>query len=195
MVPGLIESHNHMSIYATTMLQADCSPNTNQSIEDVKGKIRELADNMTKPDHWVRGWGYDDTLISDKRHLTRADLDEVSKQHPIFVLHVSAHLAYVNSKALAIADVGPQTPQPEGGEIHKDEKGVPTGLLLEPGAINLVSRYIPTYTVSEFKEVLPQAIVIIISSASPVRMMPPLVMGVKPAKCAAPTASLKPKIT
>ena len=49
-------------------------------------------------------------------------------------------------------------PQPDGGEIHKDENGAPTGLLLEPGAINLVSRHIPTYTVSEFKEVLPQAI-------------------------------------
>jgi predicted amidohydrolase YtcJ len=155
--PGLIESHNHMSMYATTMLQADCSPNTNQSIEDVKGKIRELADR-TKPDHWVKGWGYDDTLISDNRHLTRADLDEVSKQRPVFILHVSAHLAYVNSKALEIADVGPQTPQPDGGEIHKDENGVPTGLLLEPGAINLVGQHIPSYTVSEFKEVLPKAI-------------------------------------
>jgi hypothetical protein len=156
-VPGLIESHNHMSMYATTMLQADCSPNTNQSIEDVKGKIRKLA-NRTKPDHWVKGWGYDDTLISDKRHLTRADLDDVSKQHPVFILHVSAHLAYVNSKALEIADVGPETSKPDGGEIHKDKNGVPTGLLLEPGAINLVGQHIPTYTVSEFKEVLPTAI-------------------------------------
>jgi predicted amidohydrolase YtcJ len=52
-VPGLIESHNHMSIYGTTLLQADCGPNTNQSIEDVKGKIRESADKMTKPDHWA----------------------------------------------------------------------------------------------------------------------------------------------
>ena len=157
-VPGLIESHNHMSIYGTTLLQADCSPSTNQSIEDVKGKIRELASNMAKPDYWVRGWGYDDTLIFDKRHLTRADLDEVSEQHPIFILHVSAHLAYVNSRALEIANVGPETPQPEGGEIHKDENGVPTGLLLEPGAINIVSRHIPSYSVSEFKEVLPKAI-------------------------------------
>jgi predicted amidohydrolase YtcJ len=156
-VPGLIESHNHMSIYATTLLQADCSPNTNQSIEDVKRQIRKLA-NRTKPDHWVKGWGYDDTLISDKRHLTWADLDDVSKQHPVFILHVSAHLAYVNSKALEIAGVGPDTPQPDGGEIHKDQKGVPTGLLLEPGAINLVGQHIPTYTVSEFKEVLLKAI-------------------------------------
>jgi len=156
-VPGLIESHNHMSMYATTLLQADCSPNTTQSIEDVKIQLRELADR-TKPDHWIKGWGYDDTLISDKRHLTRADLDDVSKQHPVFILHVSAHLAYVNSKALEIADVWPESPQPDGGEIHKDENGVPTGLLLEPGAIHLVGQHIPTYTVSEFKEVLPKAI-------------------------------------
>jgi predicted amidohydrolase YtcJ len=136
-VPGFIESHNHMSMYAATLLQADCSPSSNRNIADVKANIRQLAEE-TAPNQWVKGWGYDDTLIAEKRHLTRLDLDEASRQHPVFILHISAHLAYANSKALEIAGIGPETPQPEGGEIHKDTDGNPTGLLLEPGAIRLV---------------------------------------------------------
>jgi predicted amidohydrolase YtcJ len=144
-------------MYAATLLQANCSPAANQHIADVKEKLRDLAER-TKPGQWVKGWGYDDTLIADKRHLTRADLDEVSTQLPIFILHVCGHLAYVNSKALEIAGIGPQTPQPGGGEIHMDENGNPSGLLIEPDAMNLVSRHIPSNTVSEFKDVIPKAI-------------------------------------
>ncbi len=156
-VPGFIESHNHISMYAATLLQADCSPASNQDIADVKEKLRDLADRTTSG-RWVNGWGYDDTLIADKRHLTRADLDDVSTELPIFVLHVCAHLAYVNSKALEIAGIGPKTPQPDGGEIHMDETGKPSGLLIEPDAMNLVSRHIPSNTVSEFKDVIPKAV-------------------------------------
>ena len=156
-VPGFIESHNHLSMYATTLLQADCRPAANRRIADVKEKLRDLA-GQTKPGYWVKGWGYDDTLIGDHRHLTRTDLDDISTQLPIFVLHVSAHLAYVNSKALEIAGIGSRTPQPDGGEIHLDENGTPTGLLIEPNAINRVSQHIPSNTVSEFKKVIPRAI-------------------------------------
>ena len=156
-IPGFIESHNHISEYATNLLQTDCNPNSNRNIDDVKKRIREMAEK-TEPGQWVKGWGYDDTLISEKRHLTRNDLDEVTPDQPVYISHISGHLAYVNSKALEIAGISPETPQPDSGKIHKDDKGVPTGLLLEPGAINLVSQHIPSCTVSEFKEVLPKAI-------------------------------------
>ena len=74
-IPGFIESHNHISEYATNLLQADCSPNSNQTIDDVKERIRKLAER-TEPDLWVKGWGFDDTLIAEKRHLIHADLDD-----------------------------------------------------------------------------------------------------------------------
>lgn len=156
-IPGLIESHNHLSIYATNLLQADCGPNSNRSIDDVKKRIRDFAED-TEPGRWVKGWGYDDTLIADKRHLTRDDLDDVSSGRPVFVLHVSGHLAYANSKALEIGGISAETPKPDGGEIHKDDNGKPTGLLLEPGAIRLVSQHIPPYSLAEFKDAIPKAI-------------------------------------
>jgi len=152
-LPGFIESHNHISIYAANQLQADCTPGANNSIENIKKRIQSMAEE-TPDGQWIRGWGYDDTLIGDKRHLTCIDLDEASSKHPILIAHVSGHLAYVNSMALKIADVGPDTPQPEGGTIHKDSHGNPTGLLMEPSAMNLITRYTRAYTKSQLKKVL-----------------------------------------
>ncbi len=156
-IPGIIESHSHLSHYATNLLQVDCRAETCACIEDVADAIGRKA-NETETGQWVHGWGYDDTLISDKRHLTRQDLDRTSPEHPVFIRHVSGHLAYTNSKALAIAGVNRNTPQPAGGEIHHDEQGEPSGLLLEPSAMLLVGQHIPAYTVDDFKKVMPEAI-------------------------------------
>lgn len=155
--PGFIETHNHLSAYAMTLMEADCRSETNDRIEDVKIHLKEKAEKA-KPGEWIKGWGYDDTLIAEKRHLTRADLDEVSSRHPILVSHISGHLAYANSKALEIAGIGPVTPQPAGGKIHKDEHDMPTGLLLEPGAIKLVGSHIPPPNLSHLKRAFPEAV-------------------------------------
>jgi predicted amidohydrolase YtcJ len=154
-VPGFIESHSHPSSYATNLLQVDCRPESHKCIADVADAIGHIADE-SEAGQWVRGWGYDDTLISDKRHLTRQDLDRTSPEHPVFIRHVSGHLGYTNSKGLEIATVNRNTPQPEGGEIHRDEHGDPSGLLLEPGAMSLVAQHIPAFTVDEFKKVIPE---------------------------------------
>ena len=73
-------------------------------------------------------------------------------------MHVSAHLAYANSKALEAASVGPNTLDPDGGHIDRDVKGIPSGLLLEPAAIDLVKRYIPKLSVKQYRGLLKTAI-------------------------------------
>jgi len=150
-VPGFIETHSHLSLYAMTLLQADCKTPPNQNIDDIKHRIAEMA-AREKPDQWIKGWGYDDTLIAEKRHLTVQDLDEAAPDHPVFVSHTSGHLAYINSKAMAVSGIDAHTPQPEGGEIDKDDNRVPTGLLKEEGALALVMSHIPPYTVSELRD-------------------------------------------
>jgi predicted amidohydrolase YtcJ len=156
-VPGFIETHSHLSLYAMTLLQADCKTPPNQNIDDIKHCIAEVA-ATTEPDKWIKGWGYDDTLIAEKRHLTVQDLDETAPDHPVFVSHTSGHLAYINSKAMAVSGIDAHTPQPEGGEIDKDDNGVPTGLLKEEGALALVMSHIPPYTVSELRDAFKRAI-------------------------------------
>ena len=150
-IPGLIESHNHTSFYAGNLTQVDSRPEVNGSIEELVANISKYAESKPE-DEWVQGWGYDDTLITDKRHLTVDDLDKACPHHPVLIMHVSAHLGYVNSKALSLAGITSDTPQPEGGEIHHDSSGRPSGLLIEPDAINLVRQHIPPMKVEEIKE-------------------------------------------
>ncbi len=149
-VPGFIETHSHLSLYAMALLQANCRTPPNRNIGDVKRQVRKMIERSEKGE-WIRGWGYDDTLIEEKRHLTKHDLDEVAPNNPVFISHTSGHLAYVNSKALEIAGIKVETPQPSGGHIEKDQTGDPTGLLKEDPAINLVLRHIPPYPVSRLK--------------------------------------------
>ncbi|MBT4510584.1 MAG: amidohydrolase [Chloroflexi bacterium] len=157
-VPGFIETHNHLSWFSVFVLWADCGSQRNGTIEDVKSRIREKVE-ASGAGEWIRGHGYDDTMIADNRHLTRYDLDEVSPENPVMVMHTSGHLAYVNSKALELSGIGPETSQPDGGEIHKDENGVPTGLLKEMSAIMMVgSDFFAEQSDWQTKELLQAAI-------------------------------------
>lgn len=156
-VPGFIESHSHPSLYAITLLQVDCRTPPNRTIAEVKERVQAMAAGLG-PGRWLRGWGYDDTLIAEQRHLSRKDLDESAPANPVFVSHVSGHLAYANSIALEIAGIRAGSPQPPGGEIQKDQQGVPTGVLKEHAAQELVFRHIPPYPDSALKDALRETI-------------------------------------
>jgi len=156
-VPGFIETHNHLSFYALTLVMADCSSGSNERIRDVQDKIRDMA-KAAGPGQWVVGWGYDDTMIRENRHLHRRDLDEAAPENPVFIQHASGHLSYTNSAALKLGNVTKDTPQPEGGTIHKDDNGEPTGLLMEPAAQLQVAAHLPTPGAEELKALFPEAI-------------------------------------
>jgi hypothetical protein len=155
--PGFIESHTHASAYAMNLLRVDCSPSSRGSIAEIKEGIRAKA-RQTPAGEWIQGFGYDDTLIADNRPLTRADLDEAAPEHPVQVMHISVHFSYVNTKAMEIAGLGPETPQPEGGVIHKNADGSPNGCLAEAGAMDLVRKHVKPYTAAELKKALLEAL-------------------------------------
>ena len=156
-IPGLIETHNHLSYGALALAMVDASSASNNSIEDIKIKLKDGA-AKAGPGDWINGWGYDDTLIAEARHLTRHDLDEVASEYPVFVLHTTGHLGYANSLTLKMAGIGADTPDPPGGTIHRDDQGVPTGLLMEPAAMNLISHLRPVPDESIFRMLIPMAV-------------------------------------
>ncbi|MEM7536643.1 MAG: amidohydrolase [Chloroflexota bacterium] len=156
MIPGLIESHNHISIGAVWISYANCSSVKCSTIEDVQNAIEAVVKEK-EPGEWVQGYGYDDTAIADMRHMTYEDLDAISTDHPIFISHVSGHLSYLNSKALELAGITAETPNPPGGTIDKREDGEPSGLLLETASF-LVRKLLPQPTQDEFTEMLRQQI-------------------------------------
>ena len=151
-IPGLIESHNHISIGAIWETHANCSSVTCGTIEDVLNTIAERV-ATTEPGQWVQGFGFDDTAIAEMRHLTRHDLDSVSTEHPVCIRHVSGHLSYLNSLALELVGISAETPDPPGGTIHREDGGHPSGLLLETAA-HVVRPLLPVPTRAEFKEML-----------------------------------------
>ena len=89
--------------------------------------MRKRAANAP-PGQWLVGFKYDDTKTAERRKLTRADLDQVTTQHPIFIQHRGGHTAYVNSAALEAADINDNTPNPPGGRFERDGGKLTGGL-------------------------------------------------------------------
>ena len=131
--PGFIEAHGHFPGSGLKAVAEDVSSppvGTVLTISDVLKRLRQRA-SETPPGEWVIGYGFDDSLVAEHRFMTREELDSVSTEHPIFVLHVSAHMAVINTRAQAIAGIDQDTVNPEGGEIVRNDSGELTGLLLE----------------------------------------------------------------
>lgn len=82
-------------------------------MDELAAALRQKVETTTKGD-WIRGAGYDQTLLKEGRHPPRADLDKASLDHPILITHASGHLAVANSQALRLAGVTSATPDPSG---------------------------------------------------------------------------------
>jgi predicted amidohydrolase YtcJ len=152
MLPGLIEPHNHFIQYGPmALMRVDLnSPPIGQirNIKELQEALEEKVQTTSKGE-WILGYGYDDTLFEEKRHPTRSDLDQVSLDHPIFISHISAHMLAANSRALLLAGITKDTPQPSGGVIRKDPKtGEPDGVL-EEMAMLAVYDILPKLTVEQ----------------------------------------------
>ncbi|MFR6519887.1 MAG: amidohydrolase family protein [Bilophila wadsworthia] len=92
LIPGFIESHAHVTDWAECeFLQFTCYHIKN--IAELQDMIRENA-KTKKAGEWVIGYGYNDSMVAEMRHLERADIDAACADHPVFVMHGSGHLAY-----------------------------------------------------------------------------------------------------
>ncbi len=133
-MPGFIETHNHPAFFGMTLAaQVDAGSPPNQSISDIVDRVAEAVRHV-EPGQWVRGYRYDDTLLKDDRHPTRADLDPAAPDHPVCLMHVSGHFCALNSAGLRAAGIDRATPDPPGGVIVRAESGEPTGVLAETAA-------------------------------------------------------------
>lgn len=137
LMPGIIDAHGHFPGSGIVEVAADLnSPPIGSitSIADLKTALRSESEEKSSGD-WVFGFGYDDTLLQEKRHPNRYDLDQVSNDRPIFIMHVSGHMGVANSRALELAGITAASVNPEGGVIVKDpDTHQPTGLLEESAA-------------------------------------------------------------
>jgi len=129
-VPGFNDAHAHLAVAAEDMLHLDLSIDAVSSLAEIAVKLRDqLA--RTPPGGWLRGSRYDDAKMAEGRVLTRWDLDEISRDHPILVLHVAGHWGVVNSKALELGGIDESSEAPPGGKFGRDGSGRLNGILFE----------------------------------------------------------------
>ncbi|HSO60189.1 MAG TPA: amidohydrolase [Desulfobacterales bacterium] len=135
-LPGFIDAHEHLSWFAEEPLKLDCSPQRFSSLAGLLAQVRLEASRLA-PGDWIRGVLYDDTKMAEGRPLTRADLDSAAPEHPVIIIHVSAHWAVVNSVALKLGDLNEQSPDPKGGALGREPgSGRLDGRLVEMAMFN-----------------------------------------------------------
>lgn len=123
-VPGFIDCHNHAEgeVLLYEVLVGDPFEVKFVTIGSIIEKLRKKA-GETPAGTWVEGYFFDDTKVSDKRQLNVHDLDKVSVEHPVVVHHRGGHTAFYNSKALQLAGITKDTPNPPGGTFDRDKSG------------------------------------------------------------------------
>jgi predicted amidohydrolase YtcJ len=143
MVPGFIDAHGHVKNVGLQALTADLLPPPDSDVDTIAAlqeKLREWGEGeVSEKLGWIIGFGYDDSQLAEQRHPTRDDLDEVSSDRPIFIVHQSGHLYVANSKLLELAGVTAETEDPPGGVIRRRSGSrEPDGVLEETGLLPIL---------------------------------------------------------
>lgn len=152
MLPGFIDSHGHaylIGIQATTANLLPPPDGTGKDIAALQSLLKDWAANnkeVVKNIGWIAGFGYDDSQLAEQRHPTRDDLDEVSRDLPVIIVHQSGHLGVANSKALELAGVTKDTENPKGGVFRRKEgTQEPNGVCEEYAFFFLISKLVERF--------------------------------------------------
>lgn len=151
-LPGFIDSHMHPLILARYELQIACLPPNVYSIQDMIEQIGEKRKTQGES-KWIEGWGFDEGKLKESRTPNRWDLDKGASDVPVVMTRTCVHIISVNSKALEIAGINKNTPDPAGGQIDRNENGEPTGILRE-NAKDLVLKLLPEETIEHSADIL-----------------------------------------
>lgn len=148
-VPGLIEGHMHYPGEGQKLLQLDVFWKPKDVIlELVKAEADRLPDG-----EWITGNGWNQEVWDVPEFPTKEDLDSVAPDNPVALKRTCGHATWVNSMALELGGITKDTPNPQGGEILKDENGEPTGILTDTAA-SAVRSLIPPFNEERQKEAL-----------------------------------------
>jgi predicted amidohydrolase YtcJ len=154
-LPAFVDSHMHpaSSAYLYKYQLSLFDLNEEDLIQAYLSTVRKFSEeNSDEP--WIIGAGYLRSAF-DEIGPRKEWLDELESKRPIAITSKDGHSMWVNSKALEIAQITEDTPQPDEGVIKKDpETGQPSGLLQEPGAMNLVAQHMPEPPKEKVKESL-----------------------------------------
>jgi predicted amidohydrolase YtcJ len=137
LLPGFVDAHSHLAGVGLASVAANLRPPPDGPVDSVsalqKAQREWMATSkMPKTYGIVVGFGYDDSQLKEHRHPTRAELDAISTELPVYLVHQSGHIGVANSRALVVLGITADANDPAGGHIHR-RKGSkePDGVLEE----------------------------------------------------------------
>ena len=138
MLPGFVDSHGHAYLIGLQSMTANLLPPPDGPGGDIPALQKVLSEwagqnaKVVEKVGWIVGFGYDDSQLAEGRHPTRQDLDAVSTDYPVVIIHQSGHLGVGNSKALELAGITAETEDPEGGVFRRETDSTePNGVMEE----------------------------------------------------------------
>jgi hypothetical protein len=148
LLPGFNDAHVHLISGAAEIVGVDLRPSKDET--DLARRLGDFAARLPGG-RWITGGYWDHEAWPGKSLPTRAQIDAVTPDHPVFVQRLDGHMALVNTLALKLAAVTKETQAPEGGAIVRDASGEPSGVFKD-NAMDLISRVIPPDTPEETLE-------------------------------------------
>lgn len=125
-LPGFSDPHAHPLMYGQMMRWVDCSPERAGSIPEIVALLKAAKDTLP-PGTPIRGYGYEQKNLAERRHPRKEELDQVADDRQVYLMNASGHGGVVNSYTLAVCGVDESTPNPPGGEFFRDADGRLTG--------------------------------------------------------------------
>lgn len=146
LLPAFVDGHGHMYNVGFVSLCANLLAPPDGPGKDIESIVNTLNAFKTSEDGqylisklgWITGNGYDDSQLKEGTHPTAKDLDKVSTDYPVVIVHQSGHLGVINSKAIEMMGYNAKTKNPEGGNIRRDKDGKPNGVLEEAALFNVL---------------------------------------------------------
>ena len=138
-VPGFIDGHAHFLSLGLSRLTVDLVGATSEG--EAAARVTERVAS-SPPGQWIRGHGWDQNDWPTKRFPSHTTLDRVSPQNPVYLNRIDGHACWVNKKAMEIAGITKETPDPSGGKIIRDGQGNPTGVFID-AAMDLIASHLP----------------------------------------------------
>lgn len=140
LIPGFIDGHAHFANFSVQAIGALLLPSPDADVDNIPTLIEKLKAWNTPENRaltgWIFGTGFDDSVLEEKRFPTKHDLDQVTTEFPIMIMHISGHFAVVNSKGLELLGINEDSKDPEGGIIRRESNSQePNGVLEELAAI------------------------------------------------------------
>ncbi|MDH3410115.1 MAG: amidohydrolase, partial [Gammaproteobacteria bacterium] len=138
-LPGLTDAHAH--VYGLGFLAVSLDLTGSPSLREA---LRQIAEYSASVPHssWIQGRGWNQVLWPVQEFPRAADIDDVVSERPVWLRRIDGHAGWANSKAIEIAGIDNDTPDPIGGNIVRDASGKATGILIDK-AMALVAQHIP----------------------------------------------------